>query len=450
MGGGEKLSYAPGYHANTVLVDEGLIAEAQQVAREAQVVLVFAGLPESYETEGVDRDDMAMPAHHNALIEAVAAVNPNVVVILMNGAPVEMPWHTKVPAILEAYLGGQAGGSAVAQLLYGEVNPSGKLAETFPRRWEDHPAHACFPGGPKTVEYRESIFVGYRYFDTADKEVLFPFGHGLSYTRFEYSDLRLSAPSIDAGEELTVSVTITNSGDREGQEVVQLYVRDLETTVFRPKQELKGFAKIRLEPGEAQMVSFTLDQRAFAFWDSELQDWKVEAGLFEIQVGASSRDFRLRERVEISTSDGYVPKFSQRERLSEYYEPKRVRRFSRNGFEALYGRPLPDNIADQPGQYTLNTLLDDVRGSLAGWLLRKVIWKLAKAYSMDDPDGPMARQAEYFLRYMPLRMMVMFGSGVSLDMLEGLLLLINGKLMQGIRKLWQEAREKRKKEGILL
>jgi beta-glucosidase len=443
LGGVDKVVYAPGYHSKTISVDEALIKEALEAVQEAEVVLVFAGLPDSYETEGVDREDMRIPAQHNALIEAVAAANPNVVVILMNGAPVEMPWHNQVPAILEAYLGGQAGGSAVAQLLYGEVNPSGKLAETFPLRWEDHPAHDCFPGGPRTVEYRESIFVGYRYFDTADKEVLFPFGHGLSYTRFEYRDLRLSAPSIRAGDDLTASVTISNTGQREGQEVVQLYVRDLEATVFRPKQELKGFAKIRLAPGEARTVTFVLDQRAFAFWDCEWHDWKVEAGGFEIRVGASSRDIRLRETVEISTDEDYIPRVPQRERLGEYYDLKGVRRFSRDGFEALYGRRLPDNIPDQPDQYTLNTLLDDVRGSLAGWLLRKIIWKLAKAYSMDDPDGAMARQTEYFLKYMPLRLMVMFGSGISLDMVDGLLLLINGKLIQGTRKLWRAVRDNR-------
>ncbi|MBE0410377.1 MAG: glycoside hydrolase family 3 protein, partial [Anaerolineales bacterium] len=163
LGGVDKVVYAPGYHSKTISVDEALIKEALEAVQQAEVVLVFAGLPDSYESEGVDREDMRMPEQHNALIEVVAAVNPNVVVVLMNGAPVEMPWHNQVPAILEAYLGGQGGGSAVAQLLYGEVNPSGKLAETFPLRWEDHPAHDCFPGGPRTVEYRESIYVGYRY-----------------------------------------------------------------------------------------------------------------------------------------------------------------------------------------------------------------------------------------------------------------------------------------------
>jgi beta-glucosidase len=443
VGGAEKLRYAPGYHFREASMDESLIREALEVARQVEVVLVFAGLPEDYETEGVDRENMALPAQHNALIEVVAAANPNVVVVLMNGAPVEMPWHSRVPTILEAYLGGQAGGSAIAQLLYGEVNPSGKLAETFPLRWEDHPASSCFPGGPSTVEYRESIFVGYRYYDTADEAVLLPFGHGLSYTHFEYSDLRLSAHSIRSGQEMTVSMTITNTGGREGQEVVQLYVRDLESTVYRPKQELKGFSKVRLAPGEKMTVTFTLGRPAFSFWDVDVHDWRVEAGLFEVRVGASSRDIRLRGTVEVTREDDYVPKVPKRELLGEYYNVPGVSTFSRGGFAALYGRALPANLPDKPGQYTLNSLLEDIRGSLVGWLLRNIIWGFARAANKDDPEGGMARQTEYFLKYMPLRMMVMFSSGgIRLDMLEGLLELINGKLLKGIYRLWRAVREK--------
>ncbi|MFU8773463.1 MAG: glycoside hydrolase family 3 C-terminal domain-containing protein, partial [Anaerolineales bacterium] len=410
VGGAEKLGYASGYHSKTISVDEALIKEALEAVQQAEVVLVFAGLPDSYESEGVDREDMRMPEQHNALIEAVAAVNPNTVVVLMNGAPVEMPWHNQVRAILEAYLGGQAGGSAIAQLLYGEVNPSGKLAETFPLRWQDHPAYTCFPGGPRTVEYRESIYVGYRYYDTAEKEVLFPFGHGLSYTSFEYRGLQLSARSIDENEELTVSVTITNTGQREGQEVVQLYVRDLEGSVFRPKQELKGFAKVRLAPGEARTVSFTLDRRTFAHWASQVHEWKVEAGRFEVRVGASSRDIRLRETVEVNREDVYVPDVPKREILGGYYDLTKENSFSRDGFAALYGRPLPENLADKRGQYTLNTLLGDMHGSPVAWLLGTVIWKFANSRIKDDPDSPMAREIVNFLKYMPLRMMVMFSS----------------------------------------
>jgi beta-glucosidase len=446
LGGVDKVVYAPGYHSKTISVDEALIKEALEAVQEAEVVLVFAGLPDSYETEGSDREDMRMPVQHNALIEAVTSVQLNVVVVLMNGAPVEMPWHNQVPAILETYLGGQAGGGAVAQLLFGEVNPSGKLAETFPLRWEDHPAHAYFPGGPKTVEYRESIYVGYRYYDSADKEVLFPFGHGQSYTYFEYSDLHLSARKIWDSEELTVSMTITNTGAREGQEVVQLYLRDMEATVFRPKQELKGFAKVKLAPGESQVVTFKLDRRAFAFWDNELHDWQVEAGLFEVRVGASSRDIRLRETVEVTRQDDYVPKVPKRELIDEYYHVPGVSTFSRDGYAALYGRPLPANLPDKPRQYTLNSLLEDMHASPVAWLLRTVIWKIANIRIKDGPDSPMAREIQNFLKYMPLRMMVMFGRRISLVMLEGVLLLINGRLLQGMHKLREVIKRNRKKE----
>src|SRR5690606_39821158 len=256
--GAGRVVYAAGYDLGRDVpgreedADAGLIAEAVAAARAADVAVVFAGLPPLYETEGLDRTSLALPRSHDALITAVADANPNVVVVLSNGGPVAMPWLDRVPAVVEAYLGGQAGGSAVADVLFGDVNPCGKLAETFPLRLEDHPAHRFFPGGPRTVEYRESIYVGYRYYDTAEKEVLFPFGHGLSYTTFRYDNLRLSAAEIRVGEPLRVTVSVTNTGPRAGKEIVQLYVRDVAPRTFRPVHELKDFAKVALEPGEAK------------------------------------------------------------------------------------------------------------------------------------------------------------------------------------------------------
>jgi beta-glucosidase len=441
VGASAELSYAAGYDPQAESGDPALIEEAQRVAQSVEIAVIVVGLPDLYETEGVDRQHMALPAHHDALIEAVAEVNPNVVVVLMNGAPVEMPWQGRARAILEAYLGGQAGGSALAQLLYGEVNPSGKLAETFPCRLEDHPAHAFFPGGPRTVEYRESIYVGYRYYDTADQAVLFPFGHGLSYTSFAYSDLRLSAPEIRDSDELEVTVTVTNTGERAGKEVVQLYVRDIESTVFRPMQELKGFAKVRLEPGASKDVAFTLDRRSFATWDAELQDWHVEAGAFEIRVGASSRDIRAAATVEVIATTSHAPELEQRERLAEYDDPAGHDTFSEEAFAALYGRSLPPNRPERPGEYTLNTPLADMRGSLGASLLRAFIWRQAKDAFEGDEESPMARQAEVFLKEMPLRTLLMSGGGeITLDTLEGLLKLANGHLIQGVRALLRARR----------
>jgi beta-glucosidase len=437
----DDLRYAAGYDPQAATIDPALIDEAQRVAEGAEVAVVFAGLPGVYETEGVDRQHMAMP--HDALIEAVARVNPNVVVVLMNGAPVEMPWHREVPAILEAYLGGQAGGSAVAQLLYGEVNPSGKLAETFPFHLEDHPAYAFFPGGPRRVAYRESIYVGYRYYDTARKAVLFPFGHGLSYTTFSYSDVCVSVPRIRGEEGLDVAVTITNTGTRAGQEVVQLYVRDVESTVFRPLQELKAFAKVHLDPGASETVTFTLDRRSFAYWDAELHDWYVEPGEFEIRVGASSRDIRGRATVEVVPETPRVPRADRGERLDAYYDPAEHTTFGEEAFATLYGRPLPPNRPERPGTYTWNTPLGDIRGSLTAFLLRKVVLRQAEAAFADDPDNPMARHYETILAETPLRQLVMFtGGGITLDVLDGLVQLVNGKLLRGIWTLLQAMRNR--------
>jgi len=442
IGATANLRYAAGYDPKADAPDAALIDEAQRTAQAADVALVFAGLPAVCETEGVDRQHMAMPASHNALIEAVAGATPNVVVVLMNGAPVEMPWHQEILAILEAYLGGQAGGSAVAQLLYGEVNPSGKLAETFPFRLEDHPAHGLFPGGPRTVEYRESIYVGYRYYDTARKGVLFPFGHGLSYTRFSYSDLHLSAPQVRDTEELEVAVTITNRGPRAGQEVVQLYVRDVKSTVFRPEQELKAFAKVRLDPGESRTVTFALNRRSFAYWNTELHDWHVESGAFEIRVGASSRDIRSAATVEVVEATRRAPSRGQSERLAEYHHPGDHETFGEEAFAVLYGRPLPPNRPEQRGSYTLNTPLGDMR-SLAGRLLRAIMQRQAKAAFMDDLDNPMAHHIETILDETPLRQMLMFtGGGMTLDIVDGLLQLINGKLIRGARTLLRAMRKR--------
>ena len=301
--GEANLSYAPGYTEKGDAADEGLIQEALDIADKADVILICAGLTDMYEVEGIDRKHMRLPAGHDALIQRLAAAHKNLVVVLSNGSPVEMPWVDAVPAILEGYLGGQAGAGALADILTGRVNPSGKLAETFPLKLQDTPAQP-YPGGPTTVEYRESIYVGYRYYDTAGVEVLFPFGHGLSYTTFAYRDLALT---LD-GETVTATFKVKNTGAVAGKETVQLYVRDLQSSLFRPDKELKGFAKVDLAPGEETEVSLTLDQRAFAFYDAGSQDWVVEAGHFEILVGASSRDIRLSAPLHLTAEPTAPPR----------------------------------------------------------------------------------------------------------------------------------------------
>ncbi|WP_394185852.1 glycoside hydrolase family 3 C-terminal domain-containing protein [Metabacillus halosaccharovorans] len=299
-----NVTYAQGYYRDLDTIDEALIEEAKKVASQADTVILFAGLPDRYESEGYDRVHLHIPENQKRLIETVAEVNPNIVVVLSNGAPIEMPWLDKIKGLLEGYLGGQALGGAIADILFGDANPSGKLAETFPKQLSDNPSYLFFPGEGDKVEYREGIFVGYRYYDTKNVEPLFPFGYGLSYTSFEYSNLRVSANKINDTEILSVTVDVKNTGAITGKEVVQLYVKDVESSVSRPQKELKGFEKVELQPGEVKEITFTLDKRSFAYYHTEIKDWHVESGEFELLVGKSSKEVVLTEKVTVeSTTD---------------------------------------------------------------------------------------------------------------------------------------------------
>lgn len=299
---GLPVTYAQGYSASQDMATDEMIAEAVQAAKAAKVAVVFAGLPDSYESEGYDRTHMAMPACQNRLIEAVAEANPNTVVVLHNGSPVEMPWLGKVKAVLEAYLGGQAVGIAAVKLLYGDANPCGHLAETFPVKLSDNPSYLYYGGEGNEADYREGVFVGYRYYDKKEMPVLFPFGYGLSYTTFACTDLHLSAGKITDRETLTATVKVTNTGSRTGKAVIQLYVGDQKSTVLRPVRELKGFEKVELQPGESRDVAFTLDKRAFAYWNAAIHDWHVETGAFTIEVGQSSRDIEASGEVTVEST----------------------------------------------------------------------------------------------------------------------------------------------------
>ena len=286
------VTYAQGFEPDAVEADEEKLAEAVRAAKEADIAVLFLGLPESIESEGYDRRDMKLPEVQNRLVEEVLAVQKKVAVVLHNGAPVELPWADQVPAILEAYLGGQACGGAVVDLLFGAVSPCGKLAETFPLRYEDTPAFLDFPGTGDRVVYGEGIYVGYRWYDKRKMAVRFPFGHGLTYTTFEYSNLRLSVDNF-VGVPVTASVDVTNTGDFPAKEIVQFYVRSDHDGVDRPVRELKGYGKIALAPGETGTVTVTLDRRAFAYWEERTHAWRVEPGRYQIEAAASSRDIRL-------------------------------------------------------------------------------------------------------------------------------------------------------------
>jgi beta-glucosidase len=282
------------------------IEQAAALAAASDVAVLCIGLGKEWESEGYDRPDMELPPEQVDLLEAVADANPNTVVVLNTGAPITMDWLDRVAAVVQAWYPGQEVGNAIADVLFGDVNPSGRLPQTFPKRLQDNPAYINYPGENGRVHYGEGIFVGYRYYDQKGIEPLFPFGFGLSYTTFVYSNLSIAAAEFKAPDGIRVSVDVTNTGARAGQEVVQLYVRDIVSTLARPEQELKAFRKVYLEPGESQTVSFELGHDALAFYDPRQRGWLAEAGEFEVCVGSSSRDVRARGSFTLC-SDAFVP-----------------------------------------------------------------------------------------------------------------------------------------------
>lgn len=306
VGDRARVTFAAGYalDGGGDVAAEALSGEAVEAAREADVVLLFLGLPGSYESEGFDREHLDLPVEQLALLDALLEVNESVVVVLSNGSAVRLhPWADRVPALLEGWLLGQAGGSAVADLLLGVVSPSGKLAETLPLRLEDTPAFTGFPGEGGVVRYGEGVFIGYRWYDTRRAPVAFPFGHGLTYTTFLHEELDVEVTGTGAGTGLRVGARITNTGRVAAAEVVQVYVSDPEASVARPDSELKAFARVELEPGQSRTVSFELDARALSYWSPVQRRWVVEGGAFEVRVGSSSRDVRLRETVHVTGED---------------------------------------------------------------------------------------------------------------------------------------------------
>ena len=315
---GHDIVYAQGYDDKTDTIDRSLITKAVAAAKKSDVAVIFAGLPDSFECEGYDRKHMMMPENQNILIAEVAKVQPNTVVVLHNGSPVEMPWINDVKGILEMYLGGQNVGTAEYNILFGKTNPSGRLAETFPIHMEDNPSFLNFPGERDNVNYREGIFVGYRYYDKKKADVLFPFGHGLSYTTYKYSNMRVSKRKVKDTDGIAVSVDVTNIGRMAGKEVVQLYVGAAGGSAIRPVRELKGFEKISLRAGESKTVSFELGKRAFAYYNEEINDWYAESGEYNIEIAASSRDIRFSKKITVESTAVIEHHFSENSTLDEF------------------------------------------------------------------------------------------------------------------------------------
>lgn len=414
VGDAATVSHAVGYDARTGTSTPEQFEEALRVARDADVVVCFAGLPAAIESEGFDRPDIDLPADQVRLIEALAALRVPLVVVLNNGGVVHLPWAERVDAILECWLGGQAGGGAAVDVLFGDAEPGGRLAESIPHHVGQLPADRDFPGHPKQVRYREGLHVGYRFHDTAGVPAHFPFGFGLSYTTFDWSDIEVEGQ----GTELTVRARVTNTGDRRGSDVVQVYVRDVESSVPRPDKELAGFAKVHLDPGQSETVEIPLTRRSFAVWDVDAHDWLVEAGRFEVVVARSSADPVEVVTVEVDSPDvlGPDPRPSGRSATDEE-------------FAAMLRRPLPEPDPVRP--FHRNSTLEDLETTKVGRMLGAVVEREGlkrAAQEFPDPDDATLQMVRSALKEGPARSLALMSGGmVRLEQIDTLLDLLNGR-----------------------
>ena len=413
--GGTVIDYVRVYDPVTGELEPGGLAAAADAAATADVALVFVGLPPTYEAEGFDREHIRLPECHDRLVEEACASSPRVVVVLSGGSPVELPWAGRPAAILHTSLGGQAGGSAVVDVLLGDVAPGGRLAETYPLTLADVPADANFPGAPRQVEYREGLYVGYRYFTSAKRETRFCFGHGLTYTTFAYGDPHLSSARIRAGEGVEVTVPVANTGPRAGSAVVQVYLHAVEPTVHRPARELAGFAKVMLGPGETRNVVITLASRAFAFFDVVSGTWQTEGGAFEVLVGASVED--IVGTTSLRVDSGFVPALSP---VPKGYIADEGR------FAGLLGHPLP--VPERTLPYTRNSTIGDLRQTALGRLVRTALMTAMRRTMQGDAasDPVRATMLERIVSELPLRQLVMASGGrLSWRTLDGLIAVLN-------------------------
>ncbi len=383
LAGDAELTYAEGYPQGTDF-DQSLIDMAVKNARSADVALLYLALPDSKESEGYDRPDLDLTSQQVALIKSVTAVQPRTVVILNNGAPVVMnEWIDATAAVLEAWMMGQAGGGAIADVLYGKINPSGRLAETFPIRLVDTPAHINYPGGNDEVHYGEGIFIGYRYYDAKKVPVQFPFGYGLSYTTFTYKNSKVSAASFNDVDGLTVSVEVTNTGKMAGKEVVQVYVHDHKSGLVRPPKELKGFAKVELQPGETKTVSLALDFRSFAYFHPAYKKWITEYGEFDILIGTSVNDIRCTQTVTLQSTQELPSLLNRESTLRDWMEDSRGRRV----LEPLFQQMIAQMQATfGGGQGEDNAIGMETLGFLMELPLRDIFYFQENALPMPPED----------------------------------------------------------------
>lgn len=424
-----SVKYADGYDRSGKRKNEdAYITEACNLAKNASKAVVFIGLTDDYESEGFDRSTMKLPDGHNRLVEAVSRVNDNVIVVLEGGSPVEMPWADDVKAILNAYLGGQSVAPAIVDVLTGKANPCGKLAETYPVCLKDTPTSFRYPDSKEDVQYRESIFIGYRYYDKVERNVRFPFGFGLSYTSFEYSDIKLKKKNLTKGEGAKVTFTIKNTGDVAGSEIAQVYVAKPESKIFRAPKELKGFVKIHLDPGEEKKVTVELDDRAFAFWNMATEDWCVESGEYKILVGASSRDIRLEAAAKMKSEDDETI-VDLRESAGVYFDgdPARARE---DDFKVIYGGEF--KLAPEITSDSLNNSIE--RSKDKG--LAKFIYNTVDL-AMKPKGGVGSSMITNTIMQTPIRNYVSMSNGLfTEDMADGLLKVFEGKdVAKGVGKI---------------
>ena len=432
---GKNTLYAPGYVLEGEGRNEQLLNEAIETAKAADKVVAVIGLTDLYESEGFDRTHMDLPAGHNELIEKLCEVNKNVIVVLQGGSPVTMPWKDKVGAILNVYLQGEAVGESTMDVLYGDVTPGGKLAETYPEKLDDVLAQKYFPMGPKAVDYRESIFVGYRYFDIARKNVAFPFGFGLSYTTFSVSDFAVSGSLINGYK---VSCSVLNTGDREGSEVIQVYVGQKNAPIFKAEKELKGFKRVYLKAGEKKNVEIELDSRAFAFYNTAVEDWTVLSGDYVLSVGTSSRDILFIKELAIEAPECALPVYS--DEVKKVYENiESVTDVPREVFADLCGVELPDNEPYKVGEFHQNCTLSDLSCTRLGRFLCKTIQFFGKKMAGDAVNAAMVVNT---VTSIPLRAASGFSGGVlSPYSVDGLVDIFNKK-RGGWRKFFRGFRKK--------
>ena len=421
---GIATTYAAGYDPVMSPVDQQLIDEAAAAAAAADVAVVMAGLPGVYESEGFDRPDLHLPEQQERLIAAVTQANPRTVVALSNGGPLVMPWIKGPAAVLESYLGGQASGAALLDVLYGDVDPGGRLAETFPADQSDVASDPWFPGDPHQVQYREGLYVGYRHNTTAGVAPLFPFGHGLSYTSFDYGSASLDNSDISAGETVIVSMSVTNAGDRPGSDVVQVYVHDRSGVVQRPRRELRGFAKVRLEPGESTDVAVALDQRAFAFYDVAAHDWRVPSGDFDIEIGRSSED--IHQTLTVSVTGGVTTAPGDQD------GPMVAATAAQ--FQERLGRPIPQPRPVRP--FSRLSTVGEIQDTRLGRVIKQALKKFSGA-DFDEvaaQDPALGKMFERGLDEMPLRATALFSEGrIPWPVLDTVIDLLNGQPIAAVK-----------------